>query len=290
MSAIILDGKKVAEQIRETVRIEVEEILRTGGRTPKLVAVRVGDDPASEVYVRNKKSACEKVGIKSDVWAMPPETTQRELIEWIDCLNQDPGVHGILVQLPLPSHLDVHQVQEKIRPDKDVDGFHPQNMGRLLSGTPGVVPCTPAGIIYLLKEYGIPIEGKRAAVIGRSNIVGKPASLLLLRENATVTICHSKTVDLHDVVRESDIVIAATGKPKTVTWKMVRENSAIIDVGITRQLDGTFVGDVDFEEVRQKAGYITPVPGGIGPMTVAMLLRNTIDCAKNIQNIEISLK
>jgi methylenetetrahydrofolate dehydrogenase (NADP+)/methenyltetrahydrofolate cyclohydrolase len=285
MSAILLDGKKTAEEIREWVQTEVSAMIRAGCRVPRLTAIRVGDDPASEVYVRNKKNACEQVGIESEVRILPERTSQEELLHHIDSLNADESVHGILVQLPLPPQLKPEVIQERVSPLKDVDGFHPDNLGRLFSGNPRVVPCTPAGIMVLLEKYGIPLEGRRAAVIGRSNIVGKPVSILLLGKNATVTLCHSKTRDLREVVREAEIVVAAVGKPNTVTGEMVRKDSVIIDVGMNR-LEGGLVGDVDFPKAKEKAAYITPVPGGVGPMTVAMLLHNTLNAAKRLQQID----
>lgn len=275
----IIDGKKIASEIREEIK-QNTRALSERGRIPGLAAVLVGDNPASVIYVRNKRKACEAAGIYSEEHKLPESTPQDKLEALIRRLNDDPRVHGILVQLPLPKHLDSERVLLAVSPDKDVDGLHPYNIGRLTMGSPTFVPCTPAGVMAMLEYHQIPMEGKRAAVIGRSNLVGRPVALLLMHRNATVTVCHSKTVDIAAIGREADILIAAIGKPKFVTADMVREGAAVIDVGINRLPDGSLVGDVDYPEVSKKAGWITPVPGGVGPMTIAMLLRNTVESEK----------
>ena len=278
MSAIIMDGKAVSALVRREVK-ERAALLASKGVKPGLAVVLVGDDPASQVYVRQKEKACNEVGFASFMRYLPASTDERELLDLIDGLNSDPAVHGILVQLPLPKHIDKDRVAEAIRPEKDVDGFHPINVGRLTLGIETMEPCTPKGIVYLLEHYGIDIEGKRAVVVGRSNIVGKPVSLLLLSRNATVTVCHSRTKDLPDVTRQADILVAATGKPKTIGSSMVKGGAVVVDVGITRTQSG-LIGDVDFDAVKEVASYITPVPGGIGPMTIAMLLLNALKAAE----------
>jgi len=278
MSAIIMDGKAVSALVRGEVK-ERAAILASKGVKPGLAVVLVGDDPASQVYVRQKEKACDEVGFASFMRYLPASTDERELLDLIDGLNSDPAVHGILVQLPLPKHIDKDRVAEAIGPEKDVDGFHPINVGRLTLGIETMEPCTPKGIVYLLEHYGINIEGKRAVVVGRSNIVGKPVSILLLSRNATVTVCHSRTKDLPSVTRQADILVAATGKPKMITSSMVKDGAVVVDVGITRTQSG-LIGDVDFDAVKEVASYITPVPGGIGPMTIAMLLLNTLKAAE----------
>ncbi|HOA77792.1 MAG TPA: bifunctional methylenetetrahydrofolate dehydrogenase/methenyltetrahydrofolate cyclohydrolase FolD [Thermosynergistes sp.] len=278
MSAAIMDGKAVSALVRREVK-ERAALLASKGVKPGLAVVLVGDDPASQVYVRQKEKACDEVGFASFMRYLPASTDERELLDLIDGLNSDPAVHGILVQLPLPKHIDKDRVAEAIRPEKDVDGFHPINVGRLTLGIETMEPCTPKGIVYLLEHYGIDIEGKRAVVVGRSNIVGKPVSLLLLSRNATVTVCHSRTKDLPDVTRQADILVAATGKPKTIGSSMVKGGAVVVDVGITRTQSG-LIGDVDFDAVKEVASYITPVPGGIGPMTIAMLLLNALKAAE----------
>lgn len=278
MSAIIMDGKAVSALVRREVK-ERAALLASKGVKPGLAVVLVGDDPASQVYVRQKEKACDEVGFASFMRYLPASTDERELLDLIDGLNSDPAVHGILVQLPLPKHIDKDRVAEAIRPEKDVDGFHPINVGRLTLGIETMEPCTPKGIVYLLEHYGIDIEGKRAVVVGRSNIVGKPVSLLLLSRNATVTVCHSRTKDLAGVTRQADILVAATGKPKMINSSMVKEGAVVVDVGITRTQSG-LIGDVDFDAVKEVASYITPVPGGIGPMTIAMLLLNALKAAE----------
>lgn len=278
MSAIIMDGKAVSALVRREVK-ERAALLASKGVKPGLAVVLVGDDPASQVYVRQKEKACNEVGFASFMRYLPASTDERELLDLIDGLNSDPAVHGILVQLPLPKHIDKDRVAEAIGPEKDVDGFHPMNVGRLTLGIETMEPCTPKGIVYLLEHYGIDIEGKRAVVVGRSNIVGKPVSLLLLSRNATVTVCHSRTKDLAGVTRQADILVAATGKPKMINSSMVKSGAVVVDVGITRTQSG-LIGDVDFDAVKEVASYITPVPGGIGPMTIAMLLLNALKAAE----------
>jgi len=277
MTAKIIDGKGIAQEIRAELARKVAE-LTAQGKTPGLHVILVGDNPASKVYVRNKQRACEEVGISSTVHRLAEETTQVELLGLIEDLNNDEKVHGILVQLPLPGHLDEEAVINAISPEKDVDGFHPLNVGKMYIGTGGVVPCTPAGVLELVKCTGVPIAGKHVVVIGRSNIVGKPAAFLFLKENATVTICHSRTADVAAEARRADILIAAVGRPQLVKKDWVKPGAVVIDVGINR-VDGKLVGDVDFEEVKEVAGAITPVPGGVGPMTIAMLLKATVEAA-----------
>ncbi len=278
MSAIIMDGKAVSALVRREVK-ERAALLASKGVKPGLAVVLVGDDPASQVYVRQKEKACNEVGFASFMRYLPASTDERELLDLIDGLNSDPAVHGILVQLPLPKHIDKDRMAEAIGPEKDVDGFHPMNVGKLTLGIETMEPCTPKGIVYLLEHYGINIEEKRAMVVGRSNIVGKPVSLLLLSRNATVTVCHSRTKDLPDVTRQADILVAATGKPKMIDSSMVKGGAVVVDVGITRTQSG-LIGDVDFDAVKEVASYITPVPGGIGPMTIAMLLLNALKAAE----------
>ena len=278
MSAQLLDGKIMAAELEEQLKNRVEA-LKEKGLTPGLTVILVGDDPASQTYVSNKEKACARLGIHSDTLRMPAETTQEELEAEILRANADPAIHGILVQLPLPRHLDSDRALSLILPEKDVDGFHDINAGRLSRGMDCVVACTPKGALHMLKTAGIPIAGKEAVVIGRSNIVGKPMALLLLQENATVTVCHSRTANLAEHTRRADILVAAIGKPRFVTADMVKEGAAVIDVGINR-VDGKLCGDVDFEAVKEKAAYITPVPGGVGKMTIAMLMDNTVAAAE----------
>lgn len=277
MTAKIIDGKAIAKEIRGDLAKQVAELTKEG-RQPGLAVVLVGDDPASAVYVRSKKRACEEIGINSLVHRLPQETTQEELLALIEELNQDPKIHGILVQLPLPDGLDEEIVINAISPKKDVDGFHPINVGNLHIGQEGFVPCTPAGVVELVKRTGVAIVGQNVVVLGRSNIVGKPVASLFLRENATVTICHSRTKDVAAECRRADILIAAVGRPKLVQQDWVKPGAVVIDVGINR-VDGKIVGDVDFEQVKKVAGAITPVPGGVGPMTIAMLLKATVEAA-----------
>ena len=272
----ILNGRECSLRVREEIKREVEELKGAGQGIPGLAVVLVGDDPASRVYVGQKEKACGEVGFRSLLYRLPEETTQEELMDLVEELNGNVEVHGILVQLPLPGHMDSEAVLEAISPAKDVDGFHPVNMGHLVMGLPCTEPCTPKGIMYLLESYGIEMEGKKAVVLGRSNIVGKPIAHMLLSRNATVTICHSRTPDIGSYTREADIVIAAVGRPRFLTSEMVKEGAVIVDVGINRLEDG-LVGDVDFEGVKDKAAWITPVPGGVGPMTIAMLLLNTME-------------
>lgn len=277
--AQIISGKELAARIKQRVSSQVEE-LKTGGVNPCLAVVLVGDDPASAVYVRGKESDCRECGIESRMLRLPADTTQDQLLEQLKQLAEDNSVHGILVQLPLPAQIDEQAVIAAIPPEKDVDGFSPVNVGRMMIGEECFLPCTPAGCIEMLKSTGMPIAGKRAVVLGRSNIVGKPAAMLLLRENATVTICHSKTENLVQLCAEADILVAAIGKAKFVTGDMVKPGAVVIDVGINRDENGKLCGDVDFAAAEQKASFITPVPGGVGLMTRAMLLVNTIQAAR----------
>ena len=280
MAAQIIDGKGLALSIREQIGKDVAQLVGQTNVVPGLAAILVGDDPASAVYVRNKKTACDKAGLYVDEYKLPASTTQSELLALIEKMNTDPKIHGILVQLPLPGHIKSKVVLEAVSHDKDADGFHPFNVGRLVEGSPVFVPCTPKGVMRMIESTGQSIEGKRAVVIGRSNIVGKPVALLLMHANATVTVCHSRTKDLPAVCREADIVIAAIGRPQFVTGDMIKDGAIVIDVGINRLEDGRLVGDVDFDAAKEKAGWITPVPGGVGPMTIAMLLRNTLESAQ----------
>ena len=277
MAATLIDGRAVAKALKEEIAQRTQAMIAQGV-TPHLAVVLVGEDPASQVYVRNKENGCIKAGIRSTVIRLEEDCTQQELEETVKRLNADASVDGILVQLPLPKHLNKASVLRLIDPDKDVDGFHAMNSGRLMNGQPGFVPCTPLGVMKLLEAYGIDPAGKHAVVIGRSNIVGKPMAMLLLRANATVTICHSRTQNLADITRQADILVAAVGRANFVTADMVKAGAAVIDVGINR-VDGKIVGDVDFDAVSGVAGYITPVPGGVGQMTIAMLLANTLDAA-----------
>ena len=277
MTARILDGKKLSAEIRTSIKEETA-LLREKGIVPGLAVVLVGDDPASKVYVGQKEKGCLEAGFASFLHRLPDSTTQEELLALIGRLNGDPSVHGILVQLPLPPQIDPDTVLAAIQPEKDVDGFHPVNIGRLVAGLPACEPCTPKGILRLLKSTGIPLAGKETVVIGRSNIVGKPVALMLLAESATVTVCHSRTRDLAEHVRRADVLVAAVGKPRFVTADMVKEGAVVVDVGINRLEEG-LVGDVDFGPVSEKAAWITPVPGGVGPMTIAMLLENTLEQA-----------
>lgn len=276
---MIINGKELAQKIRGELKQDVEE-LRKKGSAPKLAVIMVGDDKASGVYVRNKSKACNEVGIEFEEFLKDANTTQEELIGLIDELNERKDIDGILLQSPIPEHLDIREAFNRIDYKKDVDGFHPINIGKLSIGEDCFISCTPYGVIKMLEAYDIDVEGKRAVVIGRSNIVGKPLVQCLLNKNATVTICHSKTKNIAEVVREADIVIAALGKPKFVTEDMVKEGAIVIDVGINRNKEGKLVGDVDFKNVEKKASYITPVPGGVGPMTIAMLLNNVVKAAK----------
>ena len=276
--AILMDGKALAAEQMAMLKTRVDA-LKAAGRSVGLAVILVGDDPASQVYVRNKGKACEELGILSETLRLPAETTQEALEAEIERLNRDRRIDGILVQLPLPRHLDEAKALKKIIPEKDVDGFHIENAGKLFTGQEGVVACTPKGILHMLKASGVPLSGKEAVVIGRSNIVGKPIAMLLLNENCTVTICHSRTTDLAAHTRRADILVAAVGKPRFVTADMIKPGAAVVDVGINR-VDGKVVGDVDFENVEKVAGYISPVPGGVGKMTICMLMENTIEAAE----------
>ena len=282
MSAKIIYGKAIAAYIGEQAAADAALCLRAG-RSPCLAVIIVGEDPASQVYVRNKKRACEESGITSLEYALPADTPEEKLLSLIGRLNADSTVDGILCQLPLPNRINEDTVTGAIAPEKDVDGFHPVNVGKMLTGKDCFLPCTPAGVIEMLKYEGIPIAGRHAVVVGRSNIVGKPAAALLLRENATVTVCHSRTEDLRRITRDADILVAAVGKPGFITADMLKPGCAVIDVGINRLPDGSLAGDVDFAPAREAAGFITPVPGGVGPMTIAMLMKNTvISCQKRL--------
>lgn len=272
----IIDGKKISQEIKDELREKMAELKQKGG-SRCLAVIQVGDDPASSVYVNNKKKACEYIGIDSESYHLPEETTEKELLELIDGLNRKPEVNGILVQLPLPKQIDEDKILLAISPEKDVDGFHPVNVGNLSIGRPGFVSCTPAGVIQLLKRSGIEIEGKECVVLGRSNIVGKPMAMLLLRENGTVTVCHSRTKDLKEITKRADILVAAIGKPKFIDADYVKEGAVVIDVGIHRNENGKLCGDVDFESVAPHCAAITPVPGGVGPMTIAMLMNNCVE-------------
>lgn len=278
MSAQILDGKAMSAVLREEIAQRVAA-LKEKGVTPGLAVILVGDDPASQIYVKNKGIGCQQTGMHSETVRMPEETTQEALEKEIERLNADPSIHGILVQLPLPKHLDEAAALAAIRPEKDVDGFHIENAGRLLNGLPGVVACTPKGALEMIRRTGVDLGGKEAVVVGRSNIVGKPMALLLLQENCTVTMCHSRTADLAAHTRRADVLIAAVGKPKFITADMIKPGAIVIDVGINR-VDGKVVGDVDYEAAKEVAGWITPVPGGVGRMTITMLLLNTLEAAE----------
>ena len=280
--AFIIDGKKISTEIKDETRDKVAE-LKAHGTEISLAVVQVGDNPASCVYVRNKKKACEYVGIKSVSHELPEETTEAELLDLIDKLNNDDTINGILVQLPLPAHMDENKVIDAISPYKDVDGFHLMNVGALSTGQNGFISCTPYGIIQLLKRSNIDIAGKHCVVIGRSNIVGKPMSMLLLRENGTVTIVHSKTQNMKEITKQADILVVAIGKPKFVDETFVKEGAVVIDVGINRDADNKICGDVDYDKVFDKVSAITPVPGGVGPMTIAMLMNNCLEAATKIQ-------
>ena len=276
----LINGKEISAAIRAELREECTAFVAKRGYAPGLAVVIVGEDPASQVYVRNKARACEEVGFYSEVLRLPAETTQDELNTLIDRLNAAQNIHGILVQLPLPRHLDAEAVTLRIDPRKDVDAFHPYNAGKILLGDPVFLPCTPAGIMELLRRSGIDPAGKRCVVVGRSNIVGKPMALLLLAANGTVTVCHSRTVGLADLTREADILVSAVGRPNVITADMVRPGAVVIDVGMNRDASGKLVGDVDFPSVAPLCSFITPVPGGVGPMTITMLLRNTLVAAE----------
>lgn len=274
--ANLIDGKKISQDIKDELKAKVEK-LKSEGTVCSLAVIQVGNDPASSVYVNNKKKACAYIGIESVAYELPEETTEAELLGIIEKLNNDSKINGILCQLPLPKHIDEDKVINAISPKKDVDGFHPQSVGSLVIGQPGFVSCTPAGIIELLKRSNVEIEGKHCVVIGRSNIVGKPMALLMLRENATVTVCHSRTKDIKAICKQADILIVAVGKKEFVTADFVKEGAVVIDVGIHRDENNKLKGDVLFDEVKDVASYITPVPGGVGPMTIAMLMNNCVE-------------
>lgn len=278
--ANIIDGKKISQEIKDELKAEVEGIKARGEKVPCLAVIQVGNDPASSVYVNNKKKGCEYIGIGSKSFELPEETSEEELLKLIDTLNNDDEVTGILVQLPVPKHINEDLIIKSISPKKDVDGFHPMSVGALLIGEPGFLSCTPAGVIQLLKRSGIEISGKNCVVIGRSNIVGKPMSVLLLRENGTVTICHSKTNDLKAVCKNADILVVAIGRPKMIDASYVKDGAVVIDVGIHRMENGKLCGDVEYDSVEKVASYITPVPGGVGPMTIAMLMKNCVEATK----------
>lgn len=275
-----IDGKLISTQLKDEIRIETKELIQKG-ITPGLAVVLVGEDPASQTYVRNKTKACADLGFYSEEYKLPESTSQTELLDLIDKLNADSKIHGILVQLPLPAHLDKKSVIERILPEKDVDAFHPVNVGKIMTGDFKFLPCTPAGVMELLHRYDIPVAGKHCVVIGRSDIVGKPQAMLMLHENATVTICHSKTQNLAEITKQADILVAAVGRAGFVTADMVRPGAVVIDVGINRNAEGKLCGDVQFDEVEKIASFITPVPGGVGPMTIAMLMKNTLTSAKS---------
>ena len=279
--AQLIDGKAIAAEITEEMRLRAQA-LREKGIVPCLAVILAGNDPASEIYVRNKRRACKRAGIESRMIRLDQSVSREEILREIHALNQDPAVHAVLVQLPLPGHLDETEILSAVLPEKDADGFHPLNAGRLLMGDKGVLPCTPAGCMELLRRTGVSLSGAEAVVIGRSNIVGKPMSLLLLRENCTVTLCHSRTKNLAEHVRRADVVICAVGRPGLVTGEMIKPGATVIDVGINRLADGRVVGDADFESVSAVAGAITPVPGGVGPMTIAMLMKNAILAAERL--------
>lgn len=278
--AILIDGKATSSAVRADIKNRVEEFTAKYNRIPGLAVIIVGDDPASQVYVRNKNKACGEVGIYSEVHDLPENTTEEVLLSLIDKLNDDQNINGILVQLPLPKHFDQDKVLLRIDPRKDVDAFHPENVGKIMIGNFSFLPCTPAGVMELLKHYGIVPRGKHCVIVGRSNIVGKPQAMLMLKEDATVTICHSKTDNISSFTKKADIIVAAVGKPGFITSDMIKEGAIVIDVGINRNSEGKLCGDVDFESVEPIASYITPVPGGVGPMTITMLLKNTLTAAE----------
>ncbi len=278
--ATIIDGKLVTAKIREEIKNESAAFEKETGVKPGLAVIIVGDDPASQVYVRNKGKACEEVGFYSEIHRLPAETTEEELLSLVHSLNENEKIHGILVQSPLPKHLDEALIVNNIRYEKDVDAFHPVNVGKIMIGDYNFLPCTPAGVMELLKAYDIDVCGKEVAVVGRSNIVGKPQAMLMLHANATVTICHSRTKNLSEVLNRADVVVMAIGKAKFLKADMIKEGAVVIDVGMNRDENGKLCGDVDFEECEKKASFITPVPGGVGPMTITMLMKNTLTAAK----------
>lgn len=282
--ATLISGKEIAKAMKSELAEQVADFIQNNAVTPRLAAVLVGDDPASDVYVRNKRRACEEVGMESDLYRLPAETTQDELLTLVAKLNKEAEVHGILVQLPLPDQIDEDRILKAVNPAKDVDAFHPENVGLLVQGQPRFLPCTPHGVMQMLRRSGVETEGKHAVILGRSHIVGRPLSIMLSQPgaNATVTLCHSRTKNLAEITRQADILVAAIGKPKFVTADMVKPGAAVIDVGTNRTDDG-LVGDVDFEPVREVAGFISPVPGGVGPMTITMLLYNTLTAARALE-------
>lgn len=279
MTAQIIDGKAIAQEVRAAWKVRADA-LKARGITPGLAVIIVGEDPASKVYVSNKVKACAELGLHSEHIVLPADTPEATLLAKISSLNADSKIHGLLVQLPLPKHIDSNKVLLAINPEKDVDGFHPMNVGALVGGNTELPPCTPHGAMMLLEKMGITLEGKHAVVVGRSNIVGKPMALMLLQENTTVTICTSKTIDLGKYTRDADILVVATGKPQMITGDMIKPGAAVIDVGINRLANGKLVGDVDFDSAKKVAGWITPVPGGVGPMTITMLVANTVRAAE----------
>ncbi|MDW0108915.1 bifunctional methylenetetrahydrofolate dehydrogenase/methenyltetrahydrofolate cyclohydrolase FolD [Sporosarcina aquimarina] len=279
MSSALIDGKAIGKKIREEIKVDVDRLIERGCR-PGLAVVLVGEDQASRTYVRNKEKSSTAVGMKSELIELPISVSQKDLLKTVERLNEDPTIHGILVQLPLPAHIDENKVIRSISPRKDVDGFHPENVGKMIIGQSSYVSCTPAGILELLKHSGTEISGKHAVIVGRSNIVGKPMGQLLLQKDATVTYCHSKTENLEDFTRQADILIVAIGHAKYITSEHIKEGATVIDVGMNRDENGKLCGDVDFDSVKEKAGAITPVPGGVGPMTVTMLLKNTLTSAQ----------
>lgn len=282
--AILIDGKAVTAKVREEIKNERADFEKETGIKPGLAVIIVGDDPASQVYVRNKGKACEEVGFYSEIHRLPAETTEEELLALVHSLNENEKIHGILVQSPLPKHLDEALIVNNIRYEKDVDAFHPVNVGKIMIGDYNFLPCTPAGVMELLKAYDIDVTGKEVAVVGRSNIVGKPQAMLMLHANATVTICHSRTKNLKEVLNRADVVVMAIGKAKFLKADMIKEGAVVIDVGMNRDENGKLCGDVDFEECEKKASYITPVPGGVGPMTITMLMKNTLTAARTQVN------
>ncbi|MGG6309708.1 bifunctional methylenetetrahydrofolate dehydrogenase/methenyltetrahydrofolate cyclohydrolase FolD [Paenibacillus macerans] len=284
MSAPIINGKQISEDIRASLREEVQQLAKQG-LTPGLAVVLVGEDPASQVYVRNKEKACHDLGYYSEVHRLSAETSQEELLALVDKLNRQGNIHGILVQLPLPKHIDEKAVIDAISVEKDVDGFHPVNVGNLVIGDDSLLPCTPAGVIELIKRTGVEMSGKHAVVIGRSNIVGKPVSLLLQRENATVTMCHSRTANMKELTQQADILVVAIGRAQFVDASYVKPGAVVIDVGMNRLDNGKLAGDVDYESAKEVSGPITPVPGGVGPMTITMLMKNTLIAAKRLQGL-----
>lgn len=283
MTAQLIDGKTIAQQVRAEWKVRAD-VLKARGVTPGMAVIIIGNDPASKVYVANKVKACAELGLYSVHRELPANVTEAQLLSEVEALNNDPKIHGILVQLPLPKHLDSHTVIEAINPDKDVDGFHQKNVGALVTGETPFPSCTPYGVMVLLEKIGINIEGKHAVVVGRSNIVGKPMALMLLHKNATVTICTSKTVELAKHTRDADILVAAVGRANFITGDMIKPGAVVIDVGINRNAEGKLVGDVDFNSVKAVAGYITPVPGGVGPMTITMLIANTVRAAERLSS------